>query len=185
MNLGIRIKKIRLNNNFSVRKLAGKIGVTASFIYQLEQNKVSPSFTTLKNIATNLNTSISLLVEEKLPEEWIITRHDNRRPYNNKPGNETLTPLENSNKKMQPVLFHMDPGDENKDINLFNQEEEEEEHFFFVLKGQIKIMTINNMHALDHNDAAYFIFDSPISIINNGSETAEVLWVISPPQDRE
>lgn len=77
--LGERIKQLRQNKNLSVRQLAKEVGVTASFIYQLEQDKVSPSFSTLKSIAGVLNTNMSLLIEEELPEEWVIIKKDKRR----------------------------------------------------------------------------------------------------------
>jgi len=181
VNLGTRIKKLRLNNNLSVRKLAEKVGVTASFIYQLEQNKVSPSFSTLKSIATHLNTSISLLVEEELPEEWVIIRRDRRRRLvteNQALTMELLTFLGSRDKKMQPVVFKIEPGAENTEMNFFHQDRED---FIYLLKGKVEIVTGDNKYLLEEGDAAYFIFESPTCIKNIGNEKAEGLWVISPP----
>lgn len=181
MDLGARIKKLRLNNNLSVRELAEKVGVTASYIYQLEQNKVSPSFSTLKSIATHLNTSLSLLVEEELPEEWIIIRKNRRRRLvtdNPQLSLELLTFLGTRDKKMQPIVFKIKPGGKNTEMDFFHQERED---FIFLLKGRVEIISGNNRYILEEGDAAYFIFKNPTSIINTGTEEAEGLWVISPP----
>jgi len=181
VNLGSKIKKLRLNNNLSVRKLAEQVGVTASFIYQLEQGKVSPSFSTLKSIANHLHTNLSLLVEEELPEEWLIIRHHRRRNLATDNPNltlELLTFLGSRDKKMQPIVFRIESGGENKEMDFFHQDRED---FIYLLRGEIEIVSGKKQYRLEAGDAAYFIFESPTVIRNTGTEEAEGLWVISPP----
>ncbi len=181
MNLGARIKKLRLNNNLSVRKLAEKVGVTASFIYQLEQNKVSPSFSTLKSIANKLHTNLSLLIEEELPEEWVIIRRQRRRRLATENPDltmELLTFLGSRDKKMQPLVFRIEPGGKNTEMDFFHRDRED---FIYLLKGNVEITSGGNKYQLEKGDAAYFIFENPTTVTNIGVEEAEVLWVISPP----
>ncbi|HHX26707.1 MAG TPA: helix-turn-helix transcriptional regulator, partial [Firmicutes bacterium] len=54
MDFGVRLKKIRTNSGMSARDLADKVGVSASFIYQLERGEAAPSYSTLKRIASVL-----------------------------------------------------------------------------------------------------------------------------------
>ncbi|MEG3072507.1 MAG: helix-turn-helix transcriptional regulator [Candidatus Syntrophopropionicum ammoniitolerans] len=94
----------------TVRQLAEKVGLSASFLYQLEQDKTSPSFSTLKGIAAALNTNITLLVEDSLPEEWLIVRNNNyKRIVTGNPGMELnlLTFLGHREKRMQPMVFEL------------------------------------------------------------------------------
>ncbi|MBM7855585.1 transcriptional regulator with XRE-family HTH domain [Desulfohalotomaculum tongense] len=181
MSLGERIKQLRLNNNLSVRQLARQVGVTASFIYQLEQNKVSPSFSTLKSIAGALNTNISLLIEEELPEEWVIVRKNNRKRLasnNEKVKLEMLAFLGTRNKKMQPLVFELEVGEEKTDLSLFSGSHED---FIYVFQGKVEVTVKNTKYVVEEGDAAYFIFDNPTGFKNIGQEKVIGLWVVSPP----
>lgn len=181
MALGDRIKHLRLNCNLSVRQLAKMVGVTASFIYQLEQNKVSPSFSTLKSIAGVLNTNITLLADDELPEEWVIIRKDNRKKVksDHKSLNlELLTFLGTRNKKMQPLVFEVECGASQVQLPLFSGEHED---FLFILQGEAQIDTGKAIYQLGEGDAAYFMFDGPATITNTGDKKVKGLWVVSPP----
>ncbi|WP_031513637.1 helix-turn-helix domain-containing protein [Desulfofalx alkaliphila] len=181
MSLGDRLKQIRVNNNLSVRQLAQQVGVTASFIYQLEQNKVSPSFSTLKSIAAALDTNMSLLIEDELPEEWVIVRKENRKSIACESDDvklEMLAFLGTRNKKMQPLVFNLEAGETKVDLPSFPGTHED---FIYILRGKVEVSVNNKKYVLEKDDAAYFIFDDPSSITNIGDERATGLWVVSPP----
>lgn len=48
MDTGTRLKLVRERNNLSQRELARRSGLTNSTISQIEQNRVSPSVSSLK-----------------------------------------------------------------------------------------------------------------------------------------
>ena len=178
--LGERIKHLRLNNNLSVRQLAKEVGVTASFIYQLEQNKVSPSFSTLKSIAGALNTNMAMLVEEDLPEEWVIVRNDRRKKIKSDERGlnlELFSFLGTRNKKMQPLLFEVEPG-ATCTMATFKGEHED---FVYIMQGEVEISTGRAKYQLGEGDAAYFLFDEIITVTNTARDRARGLWVICPP----
>jgi len=178
--LGERIKQLRQNNNLSVRQLAKEVGVTASFIYQLEQNKVSPSFSTLKSIAGVLKTNLAMLVEEELPEEWVIVRKDKRMKIKMEdPGLnlEIFSFLGTRNKKMQPLLFEVEPGT----TSTMTSFKGEHEDFVYIMQGLVEITTGNAKYKMGEGDAAYFLFDEIVSVTNLARDRARGLWVICPP----
>ncbi len=179
--MGERIKQLRLNNNLSVRQLAEEVGVTASFIYQLEQDKVSPSFSTLKGIANALETNISLLMEDELPEEWVIIRKNNRKKIATGSSNiklEMLAFLGTRNKKMQPLVFELQPGEEKLQLPSFSGSHED---FIYIIQGKAAVTANNIGYTMEEGDAAYFIFDNPTVIKNVTDEKVIGLWVVSPP----
>jgi transcriptional regulator with XRE-family HTH domain len=53
--IGTEIKKRRKKVDLTLKALAGKIGVTGSFLSQIEKGKAAPSLATLKKIADALN----------------------------------------------------------------------------------------------------------------------------------
>ncbi|MEG6615454.1 XRE family transcriptional regulator [Peptococcaceae bacterium 1198_IL3148] len=181
MTLGERIKQLRINNNLSVRQLAQQVGVTASFIYQLEQNKVSPSFSTLKSMATALKTNMSLLIEEELPEEWVLIRKNNRRRIateNEGMKLDMLAFLGTRNKKMQPLVFELETGDGEVELPVINGTHED---FIYIIQGKVEVTANNKGYVVEEGDAAYFMFDSPTAVKNVGDKKAVGLWVVSPP----
>ena len=65
MNLGERLKISRIEKNISIRKLAEKIGLSPSFISQIEQGKTSPSIENIKKIAHFLDISVNFLIDDR------------------------------------------------------------------------------------------------------------------------
>ena len=70
----------------SLRNLAKKVGVSASFISQVEQNKCQPSLNTLQKISEALDVTTSYLLESEgnevsPPKEIVEIRLPNRLKY--------------------------------------------------------------------------------------------------------
>ena len=59
MEIGIRIKELRLKNSLTQEELADRCELTKGYISQLENDLTSPSITTLKDILTALGCSLS------------------------------------------------------------------------------------------------------------------------------
>jgi serine/threonine-protein kinase RsbW len=86
MNIGYRLKELRKVRGISLRNLAKKVGVSASFISQVEQNKCRPSLDTLRKIAEALDVTISYLLEVEqdgfsASKEVVEIRVPNRLTY--------------------------------------------------------------------------------------------------------
>jgi len=60
-NLGARLKNARLKSGFSLREVARQLGVSASFMSQMENGKSTPSVATLYSMAQLLDVSIDEL----------------------------------------------------------------------------------------------------------------------------
>ena len=50
MDIGTKIKALRLKNNLTLKELASRCELTTGFLSQLEHNVSSPSIQTLENI---------------------------------------------------------------------------------------------------------------------------------------
>ena len=62
--IGVNIKKLREEQGLTLRALAKKIEISASFLSQVESGKASPSLSTLKSISDALATTIGNLIGE-------------------------------------------------------------------------------------------------------------------------
>jgi transcriptional regulator with XRE-family HTH domain len=63
--LGGRLRQARLQANLSLREVARQLGVSASFVSQLENGKSQPSVATLYSLARLLGVSIDRLFDEQ------------------------------------------------------------------------------------------------------------------------
>ena len=86
MNIGFRLKELRRLRGISLRNLAKKVGVSASFISQVEQNKCQPSLDTLGKISEALEVTTGYLLEAEQDEfspskEVVEIRLPNRLQY--------------------------------------------------------------------------------------------------------
>ena len=70
-NLGARLRNVRLATGMSLREVSRQLGVSPSFVSQLENGKSQPSVATLYSLAQLLNVSIDELfaVEETPPHD--------------------------------------------------------------------------------------------------------------------
>ncbi|UQX87002.1 XRE family transcriptional regulator [Jatrophihabitans telluris] len=76
VSLGIRLKHARERSGMSLRELARQLGVSPSFVSQLENGKSQPSVATLYSLAQLLEVSIDeLFAEEETPEPPTAARH--------------------------------------------------------------------------------------------------------------
>ena len=72
--LGEKIKKERLINKLTQAKLAEKVGISPTFLGQIERGEKIPSLETVGNIAVTLNVTIDgLMFEAELSNSIIIS----------------------------------------------------------------------------------------------------------------
>ena len=65
MTIGEKLKKSRNDKGMSLRELATKVELSASFLSQIEQGKASPSIENLKKIAHTLDVRVAYLIEDE------------------------------------------------------------------------------------------------------------------------
>jgi quercetin dioxygenase-like cupin family protein len=163
-----------------LRALAKKIGISASFLSQVECGKASPSLATLKNISDTLSTTIGNLIGEaqKLQESPIVKASERKHVQEVGKGISLyLLTSRDPNKQMEPLLFKLKEGATSgvQSYKHFGQE------FVLVLMGAIEV-TLNDMtYILRKGDSIYFNSSVPHAFKNISKEEAEAVWVVTPP----
>lgn len=73
MNIGSKLKDVRRLKGISLRELARRVDVSASFLSQVEQGKCQPSLETLNRISAALEVKVDyLLREEEKPAKEVL-----------------------------------------------------------------------------------------------------------------
>ncbi len=197
-NIGARIKKRRKQLELSLRELAKRADLTASFLSQVERGKANASIDSLRRIAEALEVSMLYFLAENPKMRAAATPSDistvedtpevrkydpvvraDARPKlilsHSGVTYELLTPdLAN---KMEVICGRLSPGANNVARPL----REPTEEWIYVLSGALLIELNDDTHILNPGDAIYFE-GRALQRLTCASDK-EVVWisVITPP----
>lgn len=177
MQLGIRIRTRRQELKLSLRELAEQVGLTPSFLSQIERDLASPSIDSLRKISNALEVPIFYFLVEADGKSPVV-RRDRRLKLTWPDSNlayELLTP--DLNRQMEAFLVEREPGEE-KFSEPLNQYTEE---FIYVLQGELEIQLGEQTYYLGPDDSVYF--EGPLlqRLVARGSKTLRFISVITPP----
>lgn len=179
-SLGINIKRLRDEKEYTLRALAKSARISPSFLSQVEKGKASPSLDTLKRIATELDTTIGNLVgEQRGREEQMVTRVQDRKALKQVGTGIKMFLLTEPTpyKQLQPLLFSLGTNAISGEDTYSHYGQE----FVIVLKGQLEINLGDKLYLLKKGDSIYFNSTTPHSFKNMQKGETEVLWVVTPP----
>lgn len=175
MEIGIKLKELRLKNQLTQEELADRSELTKGYISQLENDLTSPSIATLKDILQALGSSLSEFFSEDEEEPLVFTKED----YFLKEGENSsvtwLVPTAQKN-SMEPIMLRLKGGAATeKDLPHDGEE------FGYVLKGTIKVCVGKRDCEAKEGESFYFRSNKTHYLVNLTDEEAVVLWLSCPP----
>jgi len=154
LNIGDRVKALRINQKRTLQEVADASGLSKSMISKIENNLTVPSVATLVKIAKALATDISSLLEEQGWLSAIYTKKSTtEQNFTRTEKGYHIYPFASGfrNKKMQPFLFVARKG-EVKPHGLSHDGEE----FIYVIKGEMSMKVGDTEYQLGEGDSLYF-----------------------------
>jgi transcriptional regulator with XRE-family HTH domain len=155
MDIGARIKKMRMQQRLTQEDIANLCGFTKSLLSKIENGRVVPSIATLTKIAEALGTNISNILEDGQKE---IVAYDkdtlnNERAFTLTNKGYAIYPLAGNyiNKKIEPILFSAKKGKVRKHVLSHEGEE-----FIYILEGEMKFRVADTEYYLRKGDSLYF-----------------------------
>jgi len=177
MQFGHRIKARRKELRLSLRELAERVGLTASFLSQVERDLASPSIASLRKISDALEVPIFYFLVEPDAKSPVVRR--NKRLKLTLPDShlsyELLTP--DLNRKMEVFMAEVKPGDDNIAMPLRQHTEE----CIYVLQGQLEIRLGEDVYLLGPGDSVYFEGRLLRGLAARGDGTLRFISAITPP----
>jgi transcriptional regulator with XRE-family HTH domain/KaiC/GvpD/RAD55 family RecA-like ATPase len=179
IDLGMRLKELRIKRGLSQTELAEQIGVTPSTISQVENNLIYPSLPALLKMAEVLSVEISSFFQEKadVKNRVIFPAADAVEvKFPDLPEGcvhaALLTPLD-IEPKAEPYLIEILP---NKDLPA---------HFFihkgeevgYLLSGKLRLKLEKAVYTVRAGDVIYFTTEMPTQWSNPGPGIAKLLWI--------
>ena len=179
MDVGKRLKSIRLIRNMSQRELAKKAGVTNSTISMIEKNSVSPSISSLKKVLNGIPISLVEFFTEDNNEEKIqqvVYTSDELMDIGS--GDVHMHLVGKSFPKRQ-MTFLVETYPENADTGTEMLQNDAEEGGF-ILEGKIELTVGSEVFILNTNDSYYFDNNKPHRFRNPFSEVCKIISATTP-----
>ena len=175
MELGTKIKRLRLQNNLTQEELADRCELTKGYISQLENELTSPSITTLEDILNALGTTFADFFKDEKEEKVVFTEAEFIEKVADTHKIEWLVPNAQKN-EMEPIRVTVEPH-----TTLEEDVPHEGEEFGYVISGRVWLHIGQAAYCVKKGEVFYFTSYKPHRLENRTNEKAVVLWVASPP----
>jgi transcriptional regulator with XRE-family HTH domain/KaiC/GvpD/RAD55 family RecA-like ATPase len=184
-NLGDKIRTLRKKLGMTQKELAEQVGLTPSFISQLEKNLISPSLDSLLKLSEKLNAQpIYFLTDgENGPLQKMVIKPNERQDVRFQEMKNTdvkiqLLVSDALNRRMEPYLLTMKEGAV-VDGHFYSHKGDE---FSYVMEGELEVEIQDEKQLLSPGDSFYIGSTVPSRWANIGKGDAVLLWVLSPPR---
>ena len=178
MQLGLKIKRLRLKLGLTQKELADRCELSKGFISQLERDQTSPSIATLVDILECLGCDLPSFFTEHKEEKLVFGENDTFVKEDDiglKGTVRYLVPGAQMN-KMEPILVEMAPGGQTEE-----DDPHEGEEFGYVLSGQVTLVIGSRKVRVRKHESFSFEPNAPHKLVNSGKTSAKILWVATPP----
>jgi transcriptional regulator with XRE-family HTH domain len=178
VDLGERLRAIRLLRRRTLKDVAAAAGVSESFVSQLERGRTGASVASLQRLAAALGIEVSdLFATDGLPRPRVLRREARQLVVWGHLGRKALlTPKPFHS--LEVVAAEFEPGGSTGDEPYTHGDSEE---LLLVLGGRVHVQLGTDVYDLGVGDSVHYRSSTPHRVTNPGDEPAEVLFVISPP----
>jgi transcriptional regulator with XRE-family HTH domain len=177
VELGERIRAIRQLRRRTLKEIATAAGISESFLSQLERGRTNATIATLQRLATALGIEVSDLFSAGSSRPRVI-RRDAREfvAWGSQGRKALLTPKPFHS--LEVVVARFEPGGSTGDEPYTHGDSEE---LLIVVDGGVHVQLGTEIHDVTAGDSVHYQSSTPHRVSNPYDETAEVLFVISPP----
>lgn len=175
MDIGKKLKELRLQNDLTLGDLASRSEVTKGFLSQVERNLTTPSIATLEDILEALGSNLSDFFREEQDRQIVFSKQDFFVDEQNDYNIEWIIPNAQKN-EMEPILLTLHPHCKSHEL-LAHQGEE----FGYVLKGSVTLVRGSKKYKLKAQETFYMDGTQSHYLYNHSNSDAKVLWITTPP----
>jgi transcriptional regulator with XRE-family HTH domain len=177
MNIGSKIKELRIQKSLTQEELADRAELSKGFISQLERDLTSPSIATLMDILQCLGTNLEEFFSGTTAEQVVFKKSDYFEKYDADLKNEVKWIIPNAQKNiMEPILLTLDAGG-----STYPDNPHEGEEFGYILNGSITLLIGNRSYKVRKGESFYFTANKQHYIVASEKTGATLLWVSTPP----
>lgn len=179
MDLGSNIRTVRKRKGITIASICAATGLSQGFMSQVENNKTSPSISTLEQISKALDVPLAYLLLQT-EERMQVTRQSERRQTSGGTENVSISHIGRT-PHLRMTIVELSPGASSGDVP--HAHEGEEVHV--VVRGTVTAQQGEDLYELGEGDAFSWNASVPHRVWNAGSEPAIVLISVYTDSRRE
>lgn len=175
MEIGTKLKSIRLENNLTLAELASRCELTTGFLSQIENDISSPSISTLKDILEALGTTLDVFFSEEKKEKKIFSSDDFFEHQTADYLIKWIVP-DAQKREMEPIIIEINPKCKSQLIRPHQGEE-----FGYVLTGTLHLYYGKETLIIKQGETFYLQGNKTHYLFNPNQDKITILWVSTPP----
>jgi transcriptional regulator with XRE-family HTH domain len=175
-SLGKNLRALRKEEGLTLLQLGEKVGLSASYLSQVERGVTMPSLSRLTRIAEALGVEVRYFFEDDATSPCVVRASQGKKLKGGAGISVELLSAHPLGKNIQPYCVVLRPGAWREDTSVHPGEE-----CGFVLKGELTVTVGEEIFVLAAGDSIHYHRHQPHSWHNNGDKECVVLWTVSPP----
>src|SRR5690554_1465063 len=177
MDIGSKIKQLRLENGLTQQELANRLELTKGYISQIERNISSPSLETFFSILEVLGTDPTAFFSRLKDEQVVHTEEDFYWQEDEELKHLIKWIVPNALKfEIDPIIIELEPVGKSKTDNPHEGEE-----FGYYLEREITLVLNKTKHIVKKGQTFYYRANREHYLVNNTNKIAKILWISTPP----
>ena len=178
MQIGDKLKRLRLRTNLTQEELAIRCDLSKGFISQIERDQSSPSIATLVDILECMGTTPAEFFREPATESTVCYKQDDAYTIEDEDLKHRITWIipDAQKNEMEPILLTLFPGGRTEEYAPHAGEV-----FGYVISGNAVLHRGNKKWKVKKGDSIYYHATLPYFLENQTKNEAEIIWVSTPP----
>jgi transcriptional regulator with XRE-family HTH domain len=182
VNVGQRLRELRLGRNLSIRALAERSGLNVNTFSLIENGKTSPSVSTLQQIAQALQVPISAFFETAHDHSKVVYQKAGQRPHAIFAHGEVWDlGAGMSRLGAEPLVIALNPRADSGKHPIVHTGRE----FVYCLEGRVAYGVGDETYQLDPGDSLMFEAYLPHHWQNLNETASRLLLVLCPMDERD
>jgi len=182
IDVGSRLRALRTGRGLSMRTLAETSGLNVNTLSLIENQRSSPSVSTLQQLALALNVPLTAFFEFEIPEKQVVFQKAGQRPR----AAFSHGTMEDLGAGLtlhggQPLLVVLEPQASSGRMPIVHTGHE----FVFCLEGRLEYIVERQGYMLEVGDSLIFKAHLPHSWRNAGKTLTRSLLIICPTDEND
>ncbi len=177
IDIGKKIRALRLGNNLTQEELANRLELTKGYISQLENNLTSPSMQTFFSLLEVLGTDVHQFFSLEEEQTVVFKKDDFYEKENEQLKHMISWIVPNALKyEMEPIIIDIEPGGQSEIDDPHPGEE-----FGYVLEGQVILVLNKKRYVIRKGETFYYLANKEHYLLNQSNQHTKILWISTPP----
>jgi transcriptional regulator with XRE-family HTH domain len=182
ISVGKRLREIRTLRGLSLKSLAGMSGLNINTLSLIENERTSPSVSTLQQLAQSLQVSITEFFENNHGSKEIIHQKQGQRPrvsFEHSAMEDLAAGMPHFG--AEPLIVTLNPGADSGKNPIVHTGRE----FVYCIDGHVTYIVKSQKYLLDPGDSLVFEAYLPHQWKNSDSAPSHILLVLCPMDVRD